>query len=132
MDVLVVALLLIPLIGPDEQTIWVNPAEVVSIRTPRGTGDLHEDIQCVLTTADGKFISLTDLCSVVSQKLNGEITTEVPPAPPKVAAPVAAPVVVHTTVHQPVKVITKTKVITRCEPSLIPFRTCQPSGRRRR
>lgn len=128
MNGFVLALLLIPLSGPDGQVIWVNPVEIVSMRAPRTSSGLHEDIQCTLTMADGHFIALIDGCGVVSQKLNGEVPTY---PDSSVSAPAPRPVIIqHTTVHQPLKVITKTRVVVKCEPSLIPFRQC-PQRRRR-
>lgn len=58
------ALALIALHGLDGQTIWVNPAEVISVRAP-ATDLLHEGVKCTLQTVDGKLINVADDCETV-------------------------------------------------------------------
>lgn len=62
------ALVLIALHGLDGQLIWVNPAEIVSVRAP-ATNLLHHDIKCTLQTADGKLINVTDSCDEVRREI---------------------------------------------------------------
>ena len=61
------AIVLVALSGPDGQVIFVNPAEVVSIRSPRALHSEHfaPGIRCVLQTVDGKAIGVADDCDVV-------------------------------------------------------------------
>lgn len=63
--------LLIALNGPGQQVIWVNPAEVVSVRAPRASMDDHfgPEVNCILQTADGKLIAVADECDVVRKQL---------------------------------------------------------------
>jgi hypothetical protein len=66
-----VAVLLIALNGPSHQVIWVNPAEVVSVRAPRDATDGHfgPETECILQTADGKLIAVADACDIVRKQL---------------------------------------------------------------
>jgi hypothetical protein len=68
---LLVAIALVTLAGPDGQRIDVNPAEVVSVREPRESQAEHFDpsIKCVLQTADGKLIAVVTDCATVRQRL---------------------------------------------------------------
>jgi hypothetical protein len=65
------ALALITLHGPEGQAIFVNPQEIVSFREPRDSNADHfaPSIHCVLQTADGKLINVTDTCDEVRHKL---------------------------------------------------------------
>ena len=65
-------LTLIVLTGPDGQRIYVNPAEVVSVRGPRGEGHFASDIHCLVGTVDGKFIAVVESCDIVKSKLKAE------------------------------------------------------------
>jgi hypothetical protein len=68
------AIVLAALNGPEGQTIFVNPAEIVSIREPRDSQTEHfaAGIHCVLQTADGKLINVTDECNAVRHKLGAK------------------------------------------------------------
>lgn len=66
-----IALALIGLHGLDGQLIWVNPSEIVSMRTPN-TNLLHQNIKCTLQTVDGKLINVTDTCDEVRHEI-GEV-----------------------------------------------------------
>lgn len=63
--------LLVALNGPGRQVIWVNPAEVVSVRAPRDTTESHfgPEVNCILQTADGKLIAITDECEAARKIL---------------------------------------------------------------
>lgn len=64
-----VAVTLITLTGLDGQTIYVNPAEVVSIRAP--TSDLlHEGVKCSLQTADGRLVNVVNTCDEIHKLFN--------------------------------------------------------------
>lgn len=69
MIVVKVALTLVALAGPDGQTIWVNPQEIVSVRTPRGKDHFGSQVHCLLEMTDGKFVNVTDDCDAVRQKI---------------------------------------------------------------
>jgi hypothetical protein len=64
---LVLAAVLVALTGVEEQSIEVNPSEVVSIRPQRG--NLANGIRCIIHTTDGKYISVVEDCMTVSRKL---------------------------------------------------------------
>jgi len=70
----IVAIALVELHGLSGQKIDINPAEVVSVRKPRVTdqGYISKNVRCLITLADGKFVSIVDECDVVERKL-GEV-----------------------------------------------------------
>jgi hypothetical protein len=57
--------------GPEHQTIWVNPEEIVSIRAPRDSQSEHfgPEVRCILQTVDGKLIAITDDCDAARHKI---------------------------------------------------------------
>jgi hypothetical protein len=69
-----VAIVLAALNGPEGQTIFVNPEEIVSIRAPRETQAEHfaHGVHCVLQTADGKLVNVADNCDVVRAKVGAK------------------------------------------------------------
>jgi hypothetical protein len=56
---------LIALTEPGGHPIDVNPSDIVSLRPPRGQGHFTGGANCLITTADGKFISVTEDCAKV-------------------------------------------------------------------
>jgi len=62
---------LIILHGPDGQIIAVNPLEVITVRTPRGEiqKHFHSSTKCLVFTADGKFVAVTEECQVVRERI---------------------------------------------------------------
>lgn len=68
---MLVALALLVLIGPEGQPIEVNPLAIVTMRAPRSVGQaaMVPGVQCVITTADGKFINVIETCEDVKAKL---------------------------------------------------------------
>jgi hypothetical protein len=71
MEGFLLALYLVALTGPDGQVIVVNPQSVVSIRTVREPtkGQFGKDVQCLIHTSDGKFLSVVESCEVVRERL---------------------------------------------------------------
>jgi len=67
------AIHLITLTGPDKQVIRVNPAEIISVREPRESfqGHFHPDTKCLVFTADGKFLAVTEDCDTVITRIEG-------------------------------------------------------------
>jgi hypothetical protein len=59
------AVALIQLTGPEEQSILVNPEEIVSVRRPRSSEHFAPGTRCLINTADGKIIAVQELCSSV-------------------------------------------------------------------
>jgi hypothetical protein len=72
--VIIVAVALVTLSGPDGQRIDVNPATVVSVREPRESASDHfaSSVKCILQTVDGKLIAVTTDCATVRQRLGGK------------------------------------------------------------
>lgn len=66
------ALQWITLHGPDNVTIDVNPAQIVTVREPRGQQErvVHKDVKCLLFLADGKFIAVVEDCATVRARLD--------------------------------------------------------------
>lgn len=71
---LVLALNLVVLSGPEGQIVRINPSQVVSVREPRNTAEGHfnKDVRCLIHMADGKFVAVTETCDIVRQLLEGE------------------------------------------------------------
>jgi ketosteroid isomerase-like protein len=69
MIALIVAFNLIALPGAHGHTVYVNPREVVSVRTAPTGGPYAPDIHCLIQTSDGKVVGSTDKCEVVTHKL---------------------------------------------------------------
>ena len=55
--------------GPDQQTIYVNPLAVISVRAPRGAEHFGKRVKCLIHTADGEFIAVIEDCNAVKQRL---------------------------------------------------------------
>jgi len=68
---LVVALELMQLTGPDNQAIEVNPEQVVSVREPRVNEHFAPNVHCLLHTTDGKFIAVIQTCVQVDLIMHG-------------------------------------------------------------
>lgn len=50
----------------DGRTVYVNPSQVISMAHPKDSNDLLvKGIQCIITLADGKFISAKETCEQV-------------------------------------------------------------------
>jgi hypothetical protein len=65
------ALALVALTGPGGQVIEINPAEIVSLREPRGD-HFDKDVHCLIHTSDGKFIAVLETCQAVGRKIDDE------------------------------------------------------------
>lgn len=63
------AIHLVALTGPDGQVILINPPEVVTVRTVRATDHHPPKTQCLIHTADGKFIAVRETCAEVNRRL---------------------------------------------------------------
>ena len=61
---------MIELTGLVGERVAINPAEVVSIREPREKGRaVHPHANCIISTTDGKFISVIEECTEVERRL---------------------------------------------------------------
>jgi uncharacterized protein YlzI (FlbEa/FlbD family) len=61
--------MLVILQGLDGQRIDLNPESIVSIRKPSTDTTLTKDVECVITTVDGKVITVTETCKEVEDKV---------------------------------------------------------------
>lgn len=58
--------------GPDGQRIEVNPAGIVSIRTPRKSEHFAPGTHCIIFTSDNKWLTVVESCQEVNDRLEGE------------------------------------------------------------
>ena len=72
---------LISLHAPGHQLIIVNPASIVSMRTPREHNEsyLHESANCVLSMNNGKLISVVENCDQVRAAIERAEDRRTPP-----------------------------------------------------
>jgi uncharacterized protein YlzI (FlbEa/FlbD family) len=70
MDAAILALLsLLELHGLDGRTVYVNPQQIVSMARPKDDRTFHSGVQCVITLADGKFVSVVETCDEVQARM---------------------------------------------------------------
>lgn len=67
-----ILLYFVQLTGPDNQTIWVNPKQIISIREPRSNMHFAPGTKCLLLTVDGKLITVQEPCTQVRLKLSSD------------------------------------------------------------
>lgn len=69
---LLVGIQLLAVHGPDGQTIYVNPAEISSLRQPTNA-DLGRyfprTVHCIVVTTNGKFVAAVERCDVLRDRL---------------------------------------------------------------
>jgi len=72
------ALIFIRLTGSDGAIVDLNPAEIVAMREPRPQGKriVHQTVNCLIFTADGKFIGVREHCNEVRKLIEDH---EAPP-----------------------------------------------------
>jgi len=61
---------LILLHGAEGHPIHLNPVEVVTVRPAREGEHFAKGVHCVVTTADGKYVAVTESCETVYEKLS--------------------------------------------------------------
>jgi hypothetical protein len=55
---------------PNGQEIYINPDEVVALRTqPKTEGYVKEGVNCVVLTTDGKFLTVVEECRMIQMEL---------------------------------------------------------------
>jgi hypothetical protein len=66
-----IAIALIQLTGPGSQVIHVNPDQIVTTRVVRPTqkDQFGPGVQCLVHTADGKYISVLETCDEVRLRM---------------------------------------------------------------
>lgn len=69
MLVLLTALRLIELTGPEDQHIEINPSEIVSLRAPRASEHFAPGINCLVSTADGKYVGVVESCETIARSM---------------------------------------------------------------
>lgn len=70
MKLLLMAIALIQLTSPQHQQIFINPAEVTSIREPRGAGvHFAPGVKCLIVMVNRNFITVTETCEEVRKQL---------------------------------------------------------------
>jgi hypothetical protein len=70
--IMFLALHLIRLTGPDNQTVLINPDSVIALRDPRGKKEhqhFHSSVHCLVFTSDAKFTPVAERCDDVKLKL---------------------------------------------------------------
>jgi hypothetical protein len=61
--------------APELQPIWLNPADIVTMREPV-TDHLDRDVHCAITTSDGKFVSTAETCEMVRILIRDPLQTD--------------------------------------------------------
>ena len=63
---------LIELHGPDGQIVWLNPAEISTLRMPT-SADLKRHFpsgaRCIVVMSNGKFVAVTETCAGIRSLL---------------------------------------------------------------
>lgn len=69
MNVVLAASLLL-VYGLDGRAVYINPEAVISIAPPKSRDELFsKDVECVISLADGKFISTKENCGELRARL---------------------------------------------------------------
>jgi hypothetical protein len=57
--------------GLENQQIYLNPEQVISIRQPRGLNSGHwpAGVRCLVTTVDGKYLTVVETCAEIRERL---------------------------------------------------------------
>jgi hypothetical protein len=71
MFVELIVLQLVRFMGPENQVIEINPELVVSVRAPRLREHFAPGVRCIISTDDGKFVTVIEPCSRVRELLMG-------------------------------------------------------------
>lgn len=64
-SLILLAVHLIQLTGPEHQVIELNPKTIVSIRTPRVAEHFWAGARCLINTTDGKIVVVQETCDAV-------------------------------------------------------------------
>lgn len=69
---LLVGIQLLEVHGPDGQLVYINPAEISSLRQPTNA-DLGRyfprTVHCIIVTTNGKFVAAVEMCNVLRDRL---------------------------------------------------------------
>jgi uncharacterized membrane protein len=68
----IIATRLILLHGLNNYELYINPDEIVTIRSPTQQSLLKEGVKCAISTVDGKFVSVIEPCTEVN-RLIGQV-----------------------------------------------------------
>lgn len=53
----------------DGSEVFVNRAQIVSIRTPQANGQVHGDVNCIVNFTDGRFVTVVESCATIRERL---------------------------------------------------------------
>jgi hypothetical protein len=60
----------------DNREVIINTAQITQLQEARDAGDPHKrtdpDVRCIIALADGKFVSTTETCEDIRQRLEPE------------------------------------------------------------
>jgi hypothetical protein len=65
MSVILVAVHLIRLTGPEHQVIELNPKQIISMRAPRVAEHFAGGTHCLIHTSDGRIVVVMETCEQV-------------------------------------------------------------------
>lgn len=68
--VILAALYLIRLHGPDGNEIDINPREITVMREKEQGKHLTPGVECAISMSDGKFVAVVETCDQVRQKID--------------------------------------------------------------
>jgi hypothetical protein len=68
-----IAIRLILLHGIHGHILYINPDEVVTLRSPTQQSLLQEGVKCAISTTDGKFVSVIETCDEVLRVIGREV-----------------------------------------------------------
>ena len=63
---MMLALMLVMLHTVDDREVFVNPAYVISTTEPKDKGGFSENVNCIVSFIDAKFISVKESCAEVN------------------------------------------------------------------
>lgn len=68
---IILAMWLVHLTGPEGQLVELNPEAVVTLRDVRESDAAHfaKGVKCLIHTTDGKFVAVIETCAKVRQLL---------------------------------------------------------------
>lgn len=70
--ILLIAVLLIQLTGPEHQVIELNPEQIVSMRTPRVVEHFAPGSHCLIHTSDSRIVLVQETCDVVRHMIEDQ------------------------------------------------------------
>ena len=53
----------------DGSEVYVNPVQIVTIRTPQANGQMAANVHCIVNFTDGKFVTVVETCDAIRERL---------------------------------------------------------------